>query len=146
MSCVRVGAIGSWRQPCVVVKELREVCLGAETGFCRDLRDGNVRACQQMHGAADAKGDLVFEQSKAVVLLEAAAEHCVAHSKSVRQLLEVDDFAEVVGNVQVRPAALAADEIRVQKKRIVFDAPRAWILRCCFMDLSFVCYRGRCLY
>ena len=38
------------------------------------------------------------------------------------------------------PAAPAADEIRVQKKRVVSDAPEAWIWGCCFMDFSLVCY------
>jgi hypothetical protein len=38
------------------------------------------------------------------------------------------------------PAALAADEIRVQKKRVVSDAPEAWFWGCCFMDFSLVCY------
>ena len=36
------------------------------------------------------------------------------------------------------PAALAAGEIRVQKKRVASDAPKDWILGCCFMDFSFV--------
>jgi hypothetical protein len=35
---------------------------------------------------------------------------------------------------------LAADEIWVQKKRVVSDAPEAWICGCCFMDFSLVCY------
>jgi hypothetical protein len=34
------------------------------------------------------------------------------------------------------PAALAADEIWVQKKRVVSDAPEAWFWGCCFMDFS----------
>ena len=38
------------------------------------------------------------------------------------------------------PAALAAGEIWVQKKRVVSDAPEAWIWGCCFMDFSLVCY------
>ena len=46
-------------------------------------------------------------------------------------------FLRVVHN---SPAALAAGEIRVQKKRIVSDAPEAWIWGCCFMDFSLVCY------
>jgi hypothetical protein len=36
------------------------------------------------------------------------------------------------------PAAPAADEIRVQKKRVVSDAPEAWICGCCFIDFSLV--------
>ena len=36
------------------------------------------------------------------------------------------------------PATLAADEIRVQKKRAVSDAPEAWFLSCSFMDFSLV--------
>ena len=40
------------------------------------------------------------------------------------------------------PAAPAADEIRVQKKRVVSDAPRAWFFfgGGAFMDFSLVCY------
>jgi hypothetical protein len=38
------------------------------------------------------------------------------------------------------PATLAADEIRVQKKRVVSDAPEAWIWGCCFMDFSLFCF------
>ena len=38
------------------------------------------------------------------------------------------------------PAAPAAGEIWVQKKRVVSDAPEAWIWGCCFMDFSLVCY------
>jgi hypothetical protein len=38
------------------------------------------------------------------------------------------------------PATLAADEIRVQKKRVVSDAPEAWFGGCCFMDFSLVFY------
>ncbi|MBP3406446.1 MAG: hypothetical protein J6N18_10110, partial [Kiritimatiellae bacterium] len=38
------------------------------------------------------------------------------------------------------PATPAADEIRVQKKRVVSDAPEAWICGCCFMDFFLVCY------
>ena len=38
------------------------------------------------------------------------------------------------------PAALAADEIWVQKRRVVSDAPKAWFLGCCFMDFSLVFY------
>ena len=34
------------------------------------------------------------------------------------------------------PAALAAGEIWVQKKRVVSDAPEAWFWGCCFMDFS----------
>jgi hypothetical protein len=37
------------------------------------------------------------------------------------------------------PAALAADEIRVQKKRAVSDAPEAWFGGCCFIGLSLIC-------
>ena len=53
------------------------------------------------------------------------------------------------------PAALAAGEIWIQKKRVVSDAPEAWIWGCCFMDFSLVCYlktlptlvgRGRCIH
>ncbi|MBR6586942.1 MAG: hypothetical protein IKK82_05915 [Kiritimatiellae bacterium] len=46
-------------------------------------------------------------------------------------------FLRVVHN---SPAAPAAGEIRVQKKRVVSDAPEAWIWGCCFMDFSLVCY------
>jgi hypothetical protein len=38
------------------------------------------------------------------------------------------------------PAALAAGEIWVQKKRVVSDAPEAWFWGCCFMDFSLVFY------
>ena len=46
-------------------------------------------------------------------------------------------FLRVVHN---SPAAPAADEIWVQKKRVVSDAPEAWFLGCSFMDFSLVCY------
>ena len=46
-------------------------------------------------------------------------------------------FLLVVHNSSAAPAA---DEIRVQKKRVVSDAPEAWIWGCCFMDFSLVCY------
>ena len=36
------------------------------------------------------------------------------------------------------PAAPAADEIRVQKKRVVSDAPEAWFGGCCFIGLSLI--------
>jgi len=38
------------------------------------------------------------------------------------------------------PAALAAGEIRVQKRRAVSDAPEAWFGGCCFMDFSLCFY------
>ena len=38
------------------------------------------------------------------------------------------------------PATPAADEIRVQKRRAVSDAPEAWFLGCSFMDFFLVCY------
>ena len=40
--------------------------------------------------------------------------------------------------IKPAPAALAADEIRVQQKRVVSDAPEAWFWGCCFMDFSLI--------
>ena len=49
-------------------------------------------------------------------------------------------FGSFLWVVHNSPATLAADEIRVQKRRAVSDAPEAWIWGCCFMDFSLVCY------
>jgi hypothetical protein len=46
-------------------------------------------------------------------------------------------FLRVVHN---SPAALAADEIRVQKKRVVSDAPGLWSVVLLFMGFSLVFY------
>ena len=41
------------------------------------------------------------------------------------------------------PAALAAGEIWVQKKRAVSDAPEAWFLGCSFMDFSLFLFTSK---
>ena len=49
-------------------------------------------------------------------------------------------FGSFLLPVHNSPAALAADEIWVQKKRVVSDAPEAWFLGCSFMDFSLCFY------
>jgi len=74
------GAVGGWRRAGRLAEEAREVGVGLEAGFVRNLGDRQIGAFKKAHGATDAQGNLVFERRHAVVFAEPLPEKRVTHA------------------------------------------------------------------
>ena len=75
-----------------------------ESGFCRNLRNGQFAASKKVHGAAYAERYLVFKRRHSVVFSEPFPEQRVAHSTLFCQRREIDNFPKVMRNVEVGAA------------------------------------------
>jgi hypothetical protein len=124
-----LAAVFAWCDAAFAFEGFREVAQVAETGVDGYVVNAVIGVFQFSAGGVQALLKDIF----------AGADSDYSHEHALKMRYRHAIFGSFLCFLN-SPAALAADEIWVQKKRVVSDAPEAWFGGCCFMDFSLVFY------